>query len=69
MTALKVRLLGNGLLLSECVENTLVLNHVSLENGTLLKSASVSATSGTKLYIGSVGDRPARPGVGADLGY
>ena len=53
MTAPEMRLFGNGLLLSECIENTLVLNHISLENGTLVKSASVSAASGTKLYIGS----------------
>ena len=43
MTTPEVRLFGNGLLLSECIENTLVLNHISLENGTLVKSASVSA--------------------------
>ncbi len=53
MTAPEMRLFGNGLLLSECIENTLVLNHISLENGTLVKSASVSAAPGTKLYIGS----------------
>ena len=53
MIAPEVRLFGNGLLLSECVEDTLVLNHISLENGTLVKSASVSAAQGTKLYIGS----------------
>ena len=53
MTAPEVRLLGNGLLLSECTENTLLLNHISLENGALVKSASFPAAPGTKLYIGS----------------
>ena len=53
MAAPEVRLFGNGLLLSECVENTLVLNHISLENGALVNSASVSAAPGTKLHIGS----------------
>lgn len=53
MISPEVRLFGNGLLLSECIENTLVLNHISLENGTLVKSASVSAAPGTKLYIGN----------------
>lgn len=49
----EVRLLGNGLLLSECTENHLVLNHISLEDGSLVKSASVSAAPGTRLCIGS----------------
>lgn len=53
MNAPQVRLLGNGLLLSECVENELVLKHISLENGVLVKEGSVAASSGTKLYIGS----------------
>lgn len=53
MTAPEVRLFGNGLLLSECTENTLLLNHISLENGALVKSASFPAGPGTKLYIGS----------------
>lgn len=53
MTAPEVRLLGNGLLLSECVGNELVLKHFSLENGALVKEGSVPACPGTKLYIGS----------------
>ena len=53
MTAPEMRLFGNGLLLSECIENTLVLNHISLENGALVKSALFSAAPGTKLHIGS----------------
>ena len=53
MTAPKMRLLGNGLLLSEYIENELVLKHISLEDGALVKESSVSACPGTKLYIGS----------------
>ena len=53
MISPEVRLFGNGLLLSECTENELVLKHISLEDGTLVNSASLTATSGTKLYIGS----------------
>lgn len=53
MTSPEVRLFGNGLLLSECIDNALVLNHISLENGALVKSTSVTAAPGTKLYIGS----------------
>ena len=53
MTAPEVRLYGNGLLLSECIGNELVLKHISLENGALVKEASVTACPGTKLYIGS----------------
>ena len=53
MLAPEVRLFGNGLLLSECVENELVLKHISLEDGTLVKECSVASSSGTKLYIGS----------------
>ena len=53
MTDPEIRLFGNGLLLSECTEHTLVLKHISLENGTLVKSASFPAALGTKLYIGS----------------
>ena len=49
----EVRLLGNGLLLSEGTGNSLVLNHISLEDGSLVKSASVSAAPGTRLSIGS----------------
>ena len=53
MISPEVRLFGNGLLLSECTENELVLKHISLEDGTLVNSASLTTTSGTKLYIGS----------------
>lgn len=53
MTAPEVRLLGNGLLLSENTENEIIFKHISLENGSLVASGSVAAKSGTKLYIGS----------------
>ena len=53
MTAPDVRLFGNGLLLSEYTENAFILNHISLEDGTLVTSTSVSAGAGTKLCIGS----------------
>ena len=53
MTAPDVRLFGNGLLLSEYTGNAFILNHISLEDGTLVTSASVPAGAGTKLYIGS----------------
>ena len=48
-----MRLLGNGLLLSEYTDQGLVLNHISLEDGTLLASGSVAAGPETRLYIGS----------------
>ena len=48
-----MRLLGNGLLLSEYRDQAMVLNHISLENGMLIESATVSAGAGTKLHIGS----------------
>lgn len=53
MCAPEVRLLGNGLLLSECVGNEWVLKHISLENGALVKEGTVPASAGTKLYIGN----------------
>ena len=49
----EVRLFGHGLLLSECVEDKLVLKHISLDDGTLVSEGSVTATSDAKLYIGS----------------
>ena len=53
MTVPEVRLFGNGLLLSEYRENNMVLKHISLENGALVKESSVPACFGTKLSIGS----------------
>ena len=53
MTAPQLQLLGNGLLLSECSEKELVLKHISLEDGALVKECAVPARSGTKLFIGS----------------
>ena len=53
MTAPEMRLLGNGLLLSECGGNELVLKHISLEDGALVAEASFPAAPGTKLCIGS----------------
>ena len=53
MIAPELRLLGNGLLLSEYVENEVVLNHISLEDGSLMSSARFPARSGVKLYIGN----------------
>lgn len=49
----EVRLLGNGLLLSEHIDNACILNHISLEDGSLITSASIPAGIDTKLYIGS----------------
>ena len=49
----EMRLLGNGLLLTEYRDGAVVLNHISLENGALIASGSVPAGEGTKLYIGS----------------
>lgn len=49
----EVRLLKNGLLLSEYDENEIALNHISLEDGRLLASASFPAGPGTKVYIGN----------------
>ena len=53
MASPEVRLFGNGLLFSECVENKLVLKHISLEDGATVSEGSVPAASGAKLYIGS----------------
>ena len=53
MNAPEVRLLGNGLLLSECIGEELVLKHISLETGALVKESSVPSSPGTKLIIGS----------------
>lgn len=49
----EIRLLGNGLLLSEYRDQALVLNHISLEDGSLIASVSVPAGEGTKLSIGN----------------
>ena len=49
----EMRLLGNGLLLSECWDGTLALRHISLEDGALLSAAEFPAGSDTKLFIGS----------------
>ena len=53
MVSPEVRLFGHGLLLSECVEDKLVLKHISLDDGALISEGSVTATSDAKLYIGS----------------
>lgn len=49
----EMRLLGNGLLLSEYRDQAMLLNHISLEDGILIASGSVPAGAGTKVYIGS----------------
>lgn len=49
----EMRLLDNGLLLSEHRDQTLVLNHISLEDGSCIESASIPAGADTRLYIGS----------------
>ena len=48
-----MRLLGNGPLLSEYRDQTMVLNHISLEDGSLVTSGSIAAGAETKLYIGN----------------
>ena len=53
MTAPEVRLFGNGLLLSQCDGNELVLKHISLEDGRLVRETSVPACPGTKLCVGN----------------
>ena len=53
MISPEVRLFGNGLLLSQWVENQFVLKHISLEDGALVAEGSVTAASGAKLFIGS----------------
>lgn len=49
----EMRLLGNGLLLSEHRDETLTLSHISLEDGSLLASAALPAGAETTLVIGS----------------
>ena len=53
MVSPEMRLLGHGLLLSECVENKLVLKHISLEDGAPVAEGSVPAASGSTLCISS----------------
>ena len=53
MVSPEVRLFGHGLLLTECVDDKLVLKHISLDDGALISEGSVAAASGAKLYIGS----------------
>ena len=53
MVSPEVHLLGNGLLLSECVENKLVLKHISLEDGDQVAECCVAADSGAKLCVGN----------------
>ena len=48
-----MRLLGHGLLLSEYRDQAMILNHISLEDGALVASASISVGAETKLSIGS----------------
>lgn len=49
----QMRLLGNGLLLTEYKNGHLILNHISLENGALVASGRLLACEGSTLYIGS----------------
>ena len=53
MVVPEMRLLGNGLLFSQWRENAMVLRHISLEDGSMLASASLAAGDGTRLSIGS----------------
>lgn len=53
MVAPEMHLFGNGLLLSDLLDNQLILKHISLEDGSLVQECTVPAGSGTKLYIGS----------------
>lgn len=53
MTSPELRLLGNGLLLSEYREQKLYLNHISLEDGSLLASAVLAAGEDIGITIGS----------------
>lgn len=53
MVAPEMRLFGNGLLLTDLLDNQLVLKHISLEDGALVQECTISAGSETKLYIGS----------------
>ena len=52
MTSPELRLLGNGLLLSEYREQKLYLNHISLEDGSLLASAVLAAGEDIGITIG-----------------
>ena len=52
MASPEIRLFGHGLLLSECVENKLVLKCISLEDGAQVAEGSVIAAD-AKLCIGS----------------
>ena len=52
MTSPDLRLLGNGLLLSEYREQKLYLNHISLEDGSLLASAAMAAGEDIGITIG-----------------
>ena len=49
----ELRQLGNGLLLSEYMGQSMILNHISMEDGSLITSASIPVGEGTKLYIGN----------------
>ena len=53
MESPELRLLGNGLLLSQHSEGEMVLKHISLEDGSLVAEGTVPATPGAKLYIGN----------------
>ena len=53
MASPELRLLGNGLLLSEYREQKLYLNHISLEDGSLLASAVLAAGEDIGITIGS----------------
>ena len=53
MASPKLRLLGNGLLLSEYRDDQLVLKHISLEKGQLVAEGAISAGADAKLFIGS----------------
>ena len=53
MASPSLRLLGNGLLLSEYREQKLYLNHISLEDGALLASAVMAAGEDIGITIGS----------------
>ena len=48
----EMQLLGNGLLLSGHAGKELVLHHIRLEDGMLLRSASIPAGADTKVVIG-----------------
>ena len=49
----EMHLFGNGLLVSAYSENMLSLNHISLEDGALITSTSLTAGHGAKLCFGS----------------